>query len=131
MRRPGSGVTSPLRTRPWPVSREVRALTPNAAPPNAEPGRSDRRRRHRRQGPDVAVVLADRAVGRELAAGGGVDDARCGPALLVLVELGGALLRLDVVGEVGAHHPVVAPRGQGAEDVVEDARVGLVEVAAT
>ena len=71
------------------------------APPGARPLTCDlrfRRRldRHRAGVPDVAAVLANRAVGRKPPDAGGIQDRHARPVLRVLVRQAGAVLAIDV-----------------------------------
>ena len=63
---------------------------------------------HGRDVPDLAGVLPDGAVGRELAAPGDVQDRHARPALLVAVRLLDLVLAGTVGGEVGEDEVRVA-----------------------
>src|SRR5580693_2803920 len=57
-----------------------------------------------RRMPDFRRVFGDRAVTRELAGGGHIDDCLAGPGLGVLVQLSDTLLCLGIGGQVRQVH---------------------------
>ena len=77
--------------------------------------------------PDLPVVLGDRAVGRELAGAGDVEDRLLRPLVGRPVELRHALLRIDEAAQVGEVHVVVAVLEQPADDRAENPRFGQAE----
>ena len=76
--------------------------------------------RHRLQMPDIPVIIADRTVGGELAAAGGVHDAHAGPALSILIRSRHALLGIDEAAEIRGNHPGILRGADRVNDRVEE-----------
>src|SRR4029453_19642315 len=80
--------------------------------------------------PDVAAVIPDRSIRRELPDAGAVENRHAGPVRAIAIGLAEALLEFQIALEVGKEHVVVA-REQRFDQRPKQLAVTLREVAGT
>src|SRR6476646_7967379 len=79
----------------------ARKSKPKLSPAHSRAGRLLQSARHRAHPPDLATVLLDGAIGRELAHAGDIEDGHARPARAVAISVAHAFLARDVSRVVG------------------------------